>query len=50
MRVRLRLQHHGYPHNPLWWIVAQPIRKNPRGKTLEALGKVFPTRRKTVPR
>jgi ribosomal protein S16 len=50
MRVRLRLQNHGIKHSHLWWIVAQPIGKNPKGRYLEHLGKWYPRERKTVRR
>ena len=50
MRVRIRLQNHGCRNHKYWWIVVQPIKKNPKGKFLEKLGIWAPQVRKTVPR
>lgn len=50
MKVKIRLQQHGLHRHNYWWIVVQPLRKNPKGKFLEKLGIWAPHKKKTVPR
>jgi len=50
MRVRIKLQYKGIKHQPRVWLVAQPVKKNLKGKYLEHIGIWQPMTRKTVMR
>lgn len=50
MRVKIYVRDQGFKRNPKFWLIAQPMKKNIKGKYLDHLGTVQLRVRRTVMR